>query len=34
MQNILKEAAAIGNVAGRAVMYKPRNKEVCFLKQY
>lgn len=30
MQKILKEAAAIGNAAGRAVMYKPRNKAVYF----
>lgn len=30
MKKILTEAAAIGNAAGRAVMYKPRNKEVYF----
>jgi hypothetical protein len=30
MQGILKEAAALGNAAGRAVMYKPRNKDVYF----
>jgi len=30
MKNILKEAAAIGNAAGRAIMYKPRNKDVYF----
>jgi len=30
MKKILKEAAAIGNATGRAIMYKPRNKEVYF----
>jgi hypothetical protein len=30
MQKILAEAAALGNATGRAVMYKPRNKEVYF----
>ncbi len=30
MKKILAEAAAIGNAAGRAVMYKPRNKAVYF----
>ena len=30
MQKILQEAAAIGNAAGRAIMYKPRNKSVYF----
>jgi len=30
MQRILAEAAAIGNAAGRAVMYKPRNPDVYF----
>ena len=30
MQGILKEAAAIGNATGRAIMYKPRNKAVYF----
>jgi hypothetical protein len=30
MKKILDEAAAIGNAAGRAIMYKPRNKAVYF----
>ncbi|WNC73869.1 DUF1254 domain-containing protein [Thalassotalea psychrophila] len=30
MQGILSEAAALGNAAGRAVMYKPRNPDVYF----
>jgi hypothetical protein len=30
MQKILTEAASIGNAAGRATMYKPRNKAVYF----
>ncbi|MFV2056235.1 MAG: DUF1254 domain-containing protein [Thiohalomonadales bacterium] len=30
MRKILNEAATIANAAGRAVMYKPRNKEVYF----
>lgn len=30
MQNILKEAATIANAAGRALMYKPRNKSAFF----
>ncbi len=30
MKKILSEAATIGNAAGRAVMYKPRNKEAYF----
>lgn len=30
MQGILKEAAALGNAAGRSVMYKPRNPDVYF----
>ncbi|TRX57492.1 DUF1254 domain-containing protein [Thalassomonas sp. M1454] len=30
MQGILKEAAALGNAAGRAIMYKPRDPDVYF----
>lgn len=30
LQGILSEAATLGNAAGRAIMYKPRNKEVYF----
>lgn len=30
MQAILTEAAALGNAAGRSVMYKPRNRDIFF----